>query len=355
MKILKKDLKNNTIKLKIDNLDDLWVLDRIVSPEDIVESTTTRIVKKESGKEGKRKKMRIRLKVEKIEFKKFGNDLKILGPIEECSNPDVSRGSYHSITLSPGDKITIIKKFRNWELERIKNAEESSKRPQVLLCAADYGEATFAVLREFGIEFITDFSESLPGKKKEALKLYEKSREDFLVELAKILKQISENKNISKVVLGGTGFLTENFKETLSKFPSLKKKLHFVKISSSGKTGINEIIKRGAIEKIVKGSRISKETKVIDPFFSEVSQEGVASDGEALVKQAIESGGAERVLISESFIQEKKEKERFEELDKLIKEAENTGAEIMIISDEHEAGEKFAKMKIGALLRYKIE
>jgi protein pelota len=355
MKTLAKDLKHNTLKVKIDNLDDLWVLARIISQGDVVEGNTTRIVKKGGDDEGKRKKMHIKLNVEKVEFQKFGNDLRVLGTIIEASNPDVSHGDHHTVTLEPGSRISIIKEFKQWELERIKNAEESSKRPRVLLCAADYGEAAFAVLREFGIEHITELTQSLPGKKKEAMKLYQKSREDFLVELAKMLQEISENQNINKVILGGVGFLIDNIKDLLIKFPDLKKKLHTVKISTSGKPGINELIKRGVVDKVAEGSRISQETKEVDRFFAEVAKDGLATYGQNEVKKSIDYGAAELIMISEDYIQKAKDKGKFENLDKLMKDAEKVGAKIMIISEEHEAGEKFAKMGVAAILRFKIE
>ena len=47
MKILKMDLKNLITKVKIDNLDDIWILSRIISKDDVVGAKTTRIVKKE--------------------------------------------------------------------------------------------------------------------------------------------------------------------------------------------------------------------------------------------------------------------------------------------------------------------
>ena len=199
MKVLQKDLKNNLIKVKIDNVDDLWVLARIISPGDLVEGMTTRIVKKTEGQEGQRKKMHIKIEVKKVEFQTFGNDLRILGTITGASNEDVSHGDHHTITLEAGSSISIIKEFKQWELERIKNAQDSSKRPRVLLCAADYGDAAFAVLREFGIEHITELTKSLPGKKKEAMKLYQKSREEYLIELAKMLEEISANQNLSLI------------------------------------------------------------------------------------------------------------------------------------------------------------
>lgn len=70
MKILIYDLKNNFVKIKIDNLDDLWILSKVIEAGDVVSGETTRAVKKTEEQEGKRKKMFIRIIVEKVDFQK---------------------------------------------------------------------------------------------------------------------------------------------------------------------------------------------------------------------------------------------------------------------------------------------
>ncbi len=352
MRILKQDKKEGVITLKIDTLDDIWILSRILSKDDVVISETTRVVKKTEEQEGKRIKLKVTLKVEKVEFQK--NTLRILGTIIESSNPNVPHGAFHTITIERGNILSIKKEWQKWQIERIRDAVESTKKPKLILCAADYGDATIALLKEFGIEYITDFSKSLPGKKKETQKIYESSREEFLVELAKLLEETSKNKKVDKIIFGGVGFLSENFKKTLEKFPELKNKIFLFKISTHGKPGINELIKRGIIEKVSKGGRISEETKLIEKFFEEVSKDGLATYGFNEVKKAIEYGAVETILVSDSYIQKLKEENRFEELNKLIDSAEKVGAKVIIISEEHDAGERFSKMQIGALLRYKV-
>ena len=352
MRILHKDEKTGIFKIKIDSYDDLWILSRIIQNGDFVSSETTRVVKKTEEQEGKRVKLKVKLVVEKVEFTK--NSLRILGKIVECSNPNVPHGAFHTISLERGSVLTIEKEWQNWQIKRLYDAVESAKKPRVILCAADYGDATIALLKEFGIEFLTDLSKALPGKKKETQKLYEKAREEFLIELAKLLKEISDNLNINKIVFGGVGFLPENFKKALERFPDLKKKVFIFKISTHGKTGINELIKRGAVEKVVKGSRISEETSLIEKFFEEVSKDGLATYGLNEVKKAVDYGAVEVLLVSDSFIQEAKDKGVYDKLNKIMEDAEKNGARVVIISNEHEAGERFSKIQIGALLRFKV-
>lgn len=355
MKILNYDPKNEKVTVKIDNIDDLWILSRIIEPSDVVGGETTRITKKEENQEGIRKRMWVRIKVDKIEFKKHGDNLRALGTIIESSNEDVPHGEYHSLTLSPGHKIDIFKKLQKWQFERLKDAETSSMHPKLILCSADYGEASVALLREFGIEYITELSKSLPGKKKEAMKEYDKSRSEFMEELAKMLEEISEAQKVEKIILGGVGFFTENFEKYIEKFQKLKKKIFFVKISSSGKPGINEIIKRGEVDRIIKGSRVQEETHLIEKFFAEVSKSSqFVVYGSEDVRKAVEFGAVDTLLVSDYAISRRKEAGTFEEFGNLMADAEKSGAKVMIISEEHESGERFSKIEIAALLRFPI-
>lgn len=353
MRVLKQDVKEGIIKLKVDNLDDLWILSKIIEQKDSIKGTSTRAIKQKESQSEKRVKITVLIDVEKVEFEK--NRLRLLGTIKESSNPNIPQGVYQPITIEISDFLTIKKEnWKKWQVERIKDAVESTKKPKLLLCAADYGNATIALLKEFGIEYLSDLSKSLPGKREDAKKLYEKSREEYLSELAKILDELSRTKNINKIAFGGVGFLTENFRKTLEKFPKLKNKIQLFKISAYGKNGVNELIKRGAVEKVVKGSRIAKETSMVEKFFEQVSKENLATYGIKEVKKAVEYSAVEILLISDKYIEELKEKEKFEELDKLMESVEKQGGEIMIISDEHESGERFSDMKIGALLRFKF-
>ncbi len=353
MKIIFEDKKEGILKVKVDTLDDIWVLSRIIDKDDEIESETTRIVKKTDEQEGKRVKLRVKLKVEKVEFQK--NTLRLLGTIVESSNQNVPHGVFHTITVERGNILSIKKEnWQNWQIKRIKDAVESTKKPKLILCAADYGDATIALLKEFGIEYITDLTKSLPGKKKEAQKLYDKSREEFLTELARLLEETAKHNNVNKIVFGGVGFLSENFKKIIEKFPELKKKINLFKISTHGKTGINELIKRGAVEKVARGGRISEETKLVEKFFEEVSKDGLATYGLKEVKKAVEYGAVGSLLVSDSYIEKLKEENKFDELNNLMENAEKNGASVTIISQEHEAGERFAEMQVGALLRYKI-
>jgi len=351
MQILELGKKKEFIKLKVNTIDDLWLLSKIINKGDIVGSESTRIVKKGDSEEGQRKYMFIKINVEKIEFNSQSKTLRLLGRIIQCSNSEVPLNTYHTLAIEEGTIIEINKIFKNWEIQRLKEAEEASKRPKILLCAADYGEATIAVIHEYGVEYLTDVFENLSEKE---IKAYEKNQEMFIQKLLNILDNLAKTNNIPNVILGGVGFLSENAKNTIDKFSNLKNKIFFVKIYHSGKTGINELIKSGAIESISKKNRVWEETQLVEEVFKRIGKNEPLAYGIEEVKKAIDYGAAETLLVSENLLNEYREKNKFEEIDSLMSQAEKNKVEIKIISTEHDAGERFAKLSIAALLRFKI-
>ncbi|HDI12899.1 MAG TPA: mRNA surveillance protein Pelota, partial [Hadesarchaea archaeon] len=85
MRVLLRDMKHGKIKLVAESLDDLWHLQHIVEPGDIVVSSTWRRERKKSDKTRperlEKRRVTLSLRVEKVEFYKHANRLKILGII----------------------------------------------------------------------------------------------------------------------------------------------------------------------------------------------------------------------------------------------------------------------------------
>ena len=57
MKLIHSDFKKGIVKLKVENLDDLWHLMQIIEKGDIAKGTTTRKIKGNEGQEDKRVKL----------------------------------------------------------------------------------------------------------------------------------------------------------------------------------------------------------------------------------------------------------------------------------------------------------
>ncbi|MBI2660929.1 hypothetical protein HYX09_01535 [Candidatus Woesearchaeota archaeon] len=109
MKIIHSDFRKGEVKVKIDNLDDLWYLSCIIEPGDYVKGRTLRKIKIERGddksSDSVKKPVFMKIKAEKIDF---GSDssLRVTGIITEAPE-DIPLGSHHSFALEENSIISI--------------------------------------------------------------------------------------------------------------------------------------------------------------------------------------------------------------------------------------------------------
>ncbi len=348
MRIIHKDLEENRIKLQTENLNDLWHLQHLISPGDIITAVTWRRPESESDKirPERREKRRVRLavRVKEVEFQRFSNNLRVLGVIER--GDDV--GDHHTVNLDTDSKFTLTKEWSREDLDRLDEAEEASDRPEVLIVALDDEVATFGLVRQYGLEELGDVSSSRSGK------MYESDRElsekEFFGEVCSKIKNHVREKGIPSVIIAGPGFTKKSvFSFLEDNYPELVEKVHLGRTSHTGKSGLNEIIKRGIVKRVSSEDRTSRETEWVEEFLERISSDGKATYGEEEIREVANLGAVEKLLVSD----EKLRKNR-EEISHIIEKVRNTGGEVEVISSEHEAGTQLARMEgLGALLRYK--
>ncbi len=103
MKILR-SYESGSLKVRVDTLEDMWSLQRIIFAGDIVKSESERKFKSADGDEGEMKKVFITLRVEKTELDKDASRLRLAGKIVDGKPLEYVRlNSYHTINVSCGD------------------------------------------------------------------------------------------------------------------------------------------------------------------------------------------------------------------------------------------------------------
>jgi len=349
MKILHKDVKKNTIKIKIENLDDLWYLSYILDKGDLVKGQTQRKVKvgAEQTKQVK-KTVFVKIKVDNIEFHKYSDILRISGTIVECPE-DIPKGSHHTINAEVNSIITIEKEqFLKYQLGKLKEAEDV-KVPKILLCVMDREEAFFALLKTYGYELLSEIEGDVQKKRIE-----EKTKTSFYPEIIKLLEGYDKRYKPDNIILASPAFFKEDlFKEI--KNQDLKKKIVLATCSSAKEDAITEVLKRQEIQEVLKKDRITKEINLVENLLKEISKNNLAVYSFKETKKAIEAGAVSILLITDKFIQKKRQADKFEEIDKLMRLIENLKGNIHIISSEHGGGKKLDGLGgIGGILRYKI-
>ncbi len=342
MKVIHIDRKTGEIKIQADTLDDLWHLEKVVNPGDEAEAKTWRTYK--VGTKEEKKSVTIRVKVERVEFAKSANRLRLLGTIIS-GHPEeyVQLGKHHTIEIAPNSRVKIIKKWKKYEIDRLRQAEKDTKKPSVNIIVLDEDKALLASVKPYGIDYGAEI-ENTARKRSEDFE--QKEREFF----GKLMKEIERHPE--KFIVAGPGFTKDNLKKFIQqRKPELVKRIVFESCSYAERSGVNELLKKGIIEKVAGEARYEKEEKLIEKLVEEIHKDsGRAAYGIKEVNKAVELGAVEKLFVLDEFLRTSKDAE------KTIDSAEKAGAEIVIFSSEGDAGMKLKGFgKIAGLLRWRIE
>jgi protein pelota len=349
MEIISSDFKKGTVKLKINDPEDLWYLSHLIDPEDQLKGKTTRKIKIGDGDNAKvvRKTLTLKIKSESIDFTD-ADCLKVNGKITE-SPEDIPHGSYHSISLHVGDQL-ILEKVKWLKYQKQKLKEASEKKYTFIICIIDREEAIFALTKKSGNEIILRLKGDVPKKAKEVT-----IKKDFHQEIIASLQSYFERYNPEKVILASPAFYKDDLYKKISS-ADLKKRMVLAACSDVSKSSLDEVMRSPELHKILENSRVRTEQIVVEELLSEIKKNNLAGYGFDDVKKAVFAGAVSKLLITDDFIQQKRADEEYDELDQLMKQVDSAQGEIFIISSKHESGKKLDGLGgVGVILRYKLE
>ncbi|MGC8940602.1 MAG: mRNA surveillance protein pelota [Candidatus Nanoarchaeia archaeon] len=335
-------------KVKIESKDDLWHIARLIEPEDIVAGQIVRKVRISTEDERarlKREQYFVKLKAEKIEFETSG--VKVLGSI--IAGPEeLPIGSYHTLDIRCGDVITIIKQWKEYQIKRLRDAEKQTQLFAVGVCVLDDEVGTLAEFSSTGIKYIAQIPLGLAKKR------YVQKAEEQFGKLVSAVLDLAKNYNV--IIIASPLFWKEElFKKLKEKNPEIEKKIRLETISTGGKRGVLELLKRGALDKIVRGNLLQKEMQLVEAFLIELAKEGLAVYKFEDVLKAAQFGAIKTLLVTEKAISDFRQRGAYQDLSKLFDMVEATRGEIHIISSQFEAGERLDGLGgIGAILRFRI-
>jgi protein pelota len=336
MQIVKKDLKKGVIALKLQTLDDLWHLEKVIEPGDMVRAKTTRRLTLKRGEDivkAERKPVTLTVAVEKVSFHETGR-LRAGGKISE--GPEDMSGS-HTIDLKPDMTVTVTKKaWKPQHMDRLERAKV--KEPLLFICVVDRERADFGGLKASGLEMLGSKSFRKVKKGEE-----EEKRESWHRE---IMDHLAKQEKYQRIILAGPGFEAENIYGFIQhKDPGLYGRIALEKASVTGRAGLQEVIKRSA-DKVLANTRVARETKAVEDLMAEIGRDGLAVYGKKETRHAAEMGAVETLLVSEQAVRDH---------EPLIDMVEKQKGKVMILSSSHEAGERFVSLGgIAGFLRFRL-
>ena len=98
--------------------------------------------------------------------------------------------------------------------------------------------------------------------------------------------------------------------------------------------GINEVLKKGTVEKLAAENRVAFEISAINEILQEIAKSSnLVVYGKKQVKEAINLGAIEKLLVLDNLI-------RSEDLEESMDMVENMSGEVLVISSQHEGGKQ---------------
>jgi protein pelota len=348
LRILFQNSRTGEIRVQLENQDDVWHIYNIIEKGDLVTAATYRRVETKLFKEklrperGEKRKMTLGVRVEEAEHHEFTDRLRVSGKIE--AGPQ-DLGQHHTLNLELGDIVTIKKdKWTVQQLVRVKEAVAAAKRPLITFLSIDDSEAVFAVLRQAGLQPLSNIVSHVPGKGYES-EQSEKKKEYYGEVLAELRRVFTEG----ALIVLGPGFAKEEFCAfAKDKDGALMKKCEVRATGQSGLTGIHELLKSGIDVKLLEGQRAAYEIQMVEKLLEEIAKDGKFAYGTDDIRLAVESGAVECLLILDRLLRDRKNEE-------LLRLAESASSRILVVSSSHEGGRKLDSLGgMAAILRYKM-
>ncbi len=346
MRVTKRHLTRNEgeIALTPETLDDLWHLKYIIEKGDLVFALTKRKADVATDKirpeKVEKKNVRLGIRVDSLEFHKFSNRLRVHGMIEH----GMDAGYHHTLNIEGGTNLSIIKSWKKDQLERVNDAEAASRRPKVVIVAVEEGDADIGLVRHYGIELYAHIRQS-SGKGEGTL------RDMFFNEILDKLTYATSS--TESIVLAGPGFTKDDFLRYMTaKEPDMAAGVLVEDTSSIGMSGFQEVLRRGAVDRIMEESRIAREASLMDELLKEMALDGKAAYGMDEVQKALDYGAIETLLITDELLRQQREDG---DIDSFIRQVEHAQGRMVVFSTEFEPGEKLHALGgIAALLRFRI-
>ena len=335
-----------------ETVDDLWHLSYVLEPGDLVSGDTTRRIQRNDDQMrdtgGQREHLSITLEVESVEFARFANRLRVGGVITGCSRED-QLGLHHTLNVEQHEELTIEKRFKPDQVDRIEEAEAAADNPDVAIATVEEGEAYIHLVKEYGVDEYASFTK--PTGKGE----YSRPREELFGELGSALSHVDTD----AIILAGPGFTKQDARDYIAEnYRDLEELITVVDTSSAGGRGVHEVLKRGAVEEVQDETRIAREAETIDELMRRIGDGAKAAYGVDQVQEAAEFGAVEELLILDERLRDERqtEGEWAVDVNEVIESVEQKGGEITVFSKEFQPGQQLKNLGgIAALLRYRLQ
>ncbi|KAK9200593.1 hypothetical protein WN944_015791 [Citrus x changshan-huyou] len=370
MRIVRKDLIPNgpgSVKMIPVDSDDLWFAYNLVAAGDSVLAVTVRKVvrqTKSGGKDAERVKLKLKIKVEALDYDKEGSALRISGK-NILENEHVKIGAFHSLEIELHRPFVLTKDV--WDsvaLDTLHQASDSAATADLAVVLMQEGLANiFLVGRSMTITR-SRIETSIPRKHGPAVARYESALNKFFDSvLHAFLKHVDFNV-VRCAVIASPGFTKDQFhryllleaeRRQLRPIIANKSRIVIVHTSSGYKHSLREVLDASNVMNLIKETKAAQEVKVLKEFFNMLSNDPTrACYGPKHVEVAHERMAVQTLLITDDLFRNFEIATRKKYVD-LVNSVKDSGGTAHIFSSMHVSGEQLGQLTgVAAILRFPL-
>ncbi len=336
------------LRLEPETLEDLWVVTRLANAGDIAKGYAWRRFKArdlERAESGEKKKIRVELRVESVEFAEAANRVRLTGVILRGEPEEFApAGEHQTLDVEIGTRFELRKKIGVYERKTLEAARKRAARVDALIIAMDDERATLAQLTPSGVRYAYEI-ESEASKRDP--KSYAEFRKKYFSEILKACDSAVQRG--ARVIVAGPGFAKDDFKKYAERQNAeVTKKISFETTSNAERTGVGEIVKRGIAQRILGEQKQTLEWEKLEELKKRIARGGLVAYGIDDVRAAVEARAAEEIFVLDEILRNDERAQR------VVEAAERGGASVFVFDSRNEAGSEFAAFGLACLLRYKL-
>lgn len=344
MRIIEKDLRAKRLKLQLETPEDLYFVSLLIDEGDIVTAWTTRQIRIDTAtgsQRGDRVRVKLTIKVKKVEFQRFSDSVRVLGVIIEAPEWLSALGAHHTIGLKVGDEIEMVKPVFLKYHEKILDLAESLTKV-IGIISIDFDEVAAAALRPQGLEVISVISLPKPGK--------DGSVKDHLkTQLSKVMPQLVsslKSKGCQSLIIAAPKLALEVVNE-MGLPPS-----RLIDVSEGGLSGLYELLRKDSLKELIADEYLSTAKQALTELVERLHKTpGKVALGTREVLKALEMRAVEALLVlDEALLGEERNKIR-----EILDRAPGAPYRIIVVPPTTEEAELLKKSGgVAALLYYSI-
>ncbi|MBI4258734.1 MAG: pelota family protein [Thaumarchaeota archaeon] len=345
--------KSGLVVLTPEDVNDLWRLRRLIARGDLVASETTRVVKGQGfytrPDKGERVKVKITLNADKVRLDSTFGSLRVTGKIVDVSSDLLSKGSSHSLLITPERRLAVKKE--NWGMLESKLVGEGEASVGCVISALDVREAGVGALRGTHLKVLSTITSGFGGKRYVEAK---GSYQSFFSTVEETLRSVYIDGD--KVFLAGPGQIKNQFANLVrERWKEASDNIFLIDgVDVTGEDGVLATVRSSGFRQIVKDSIIAKAHSILEEAVRRVST-GDPRVAMAFpeVSKAGEAGAVEDLVLSDRLFELGVIED---ELVTLLNIVEKYGGRAYLLDSSTDMGRQASGLGgIVALLRYALQ